>query len=516
MGWRSSAGLATLLAALGSCAAAPRRPTITLTREAGHGLPGLYSGSITAADLDGDRRIDLVLAGHFDTRFDSARHTERDAERLAARVRLYRNTSTRGGPITFELVEERADLRGWRGALVVRGDFDGDRRADLAVQMRLGAPVTTLLNRGGWRFDAIAIAGFSNNATSLGMVAVDVDRDGRDELAFASDGRGSGPGLWYRFDPKTSTWSVGQVGFSHAIDYGGAIAAGDLDGDGFADLAISGNARAPLGALTCTNLMYGHVFRNRARRRGPGVGFDPVPWASIGSFGAKVPAHARGVPSACLGMDNGGLAIADLDRDGRSDLVVAGSMTGLDGAPGANGQQYDVAVLYRRGRSFDVWEHAGPQDRDGTTNGGVGNVDLPNIALGDLDGDRRPELFVQGHRRDFALRWDVDGDGVDKDNPYVFEDLLFQNDGTSFTRVPLDAWLGVWDGALPEGLGFLAGRPRFVAEGGQVIADLNGDGKNDLVFSGALYPFHTNGVNARDLNDARTLVTYVLRNTTRR
>src|SRR5688572_10062059 len=91
-------------------------PKLELARENEHGLPGMYYGSMDAADFDGDGLLDLVLSGNFDTVFDSGRHSDADAPRLSDRVRVYENVSNRGGAIRFRLKEERKDLYGSRGS----------------------------------------------------------------------------------------------------------------------------------------------------------------------------------------------------------------------------------------------------------------------------------------------------------------------------------------------------------------------------------------------------------------
>jgi hypothetical protein len=252
--------------------------------------------------------------------------------------------------------------------------------------------------------------------------------------------------------------------------------------------------------------MYGQANRNL----GGNSGFDTNPLAIVSAFGYKVPEATRHDLSSCHGMDNAQMFISDVDLDGKNDIIIAGSSTGQNGQVGKDGQQYDFAVLFNdgTGTNFTIWENTGIQDAQGrgSTNGGVGNLDFPSIAVGDLNGDNLPDVFIEGHRRDFTVA----------NNPYVYEDIVFLNNGNrTFTQVSLTSFLPTFEASytLPLGLGFISGRTRYVAEGGSLIADFNLDGKQDLLFGGAELPYHTNGVNYRDYNTAASLKTYVFRNT---
>ncbi len=503
--------IAALVLASSTATFAGGAPTLPMTRVDNTGLPGMYGGSWGTADFDGDGDIDLVVIGHFRAMFHSQFNPTGGDDTL----RLYRNITTRGGPVRFELQAELPNDNGNRGANLDVGDFDGDGRRDFAVTMRNGGNVAAYFNRGSGVFERRALD-FASSSFGFGIVATDVDRNGRDDLVFNGDG-GVGAGLWYHWDIATNAWVAHQRNFLHQISYGGTIAAGDLDGDTFPEIVVGGNSSVAFGTHDCgansnptsgARLQYGQSHRNL----GGTSGFAQAAMSVVGAYGYKVPPAVRADIASCHGMDNAQMAIADLDGDGARDVVIAGSSTGQDGPVGLNGQQYDFAVLFNdgSGTNWTIFEHTGPQDPNGSTNGGVGNLDFPSIAIGDFTGDGRRDVFVQGHRRDFTVQT----------NPYVFEDIVFVNNGDrTFTRAALEPYLPSFGASenLPGGgaegsldLDYLRGRPRYVAEGGAVSADFDGDGSDDLLFSGAELPFHTNGSNFFDFNDTATLRTYVL------
>lgn len=461
----------------------------------GHGIPGLYMGGVATADFDEDGRADLVMAGYFETRvFDDQHICVPGLE-----VRVFLSRTKKGGPIRFEQKQRYKDL-GVCAAQVVVGDFDGDGHADFAFEVREGVDTSAYFGRGNGTFKkTILEKNFGNHSMSMGIVATDVDKDGKDDLVFNSNGEAAhykaGEALWYKWTGRR--WKGMQKDFSHRITYGGTIAAGDLDGDGYPEIAIGGNASDPFGEYHCENLLYGQVHKNTKGR------FEKKPMVVIPNFALKAygresidePPNPKRFVDECRGGDNVQYVIADVDRDGHMDILSAGSGGFMGRRPMPGNAHYSFAILRNvdgTGKNFVTWENVGmgPDGKAGhmfgdSTNTGVGNIDFQSMAVGDLNGDGYPEIFLQGHRRD----WEKNPAG------YKFDTLFFVNqaDGTWVWR---DDVLGV---------------PKDFAEGGGVIADFDGDGRNDLFACGATEAFHSNGNNPEDRNTPASIVAHVFR-----
>ncbi|HUQ08090.1 MAG TPA: VCBS repeat-containing protein [Kofleriaceae bacterium] len=230
------------------------------------------------------------------------------------------------------------------GATVVAFDADGDCDDDLAVAT---AATLTLFTRDGTTFTA--------GATFLGaaaLVAFDADRDGDQDLV-----AGAGAGLaMYENDGVGgfTAAAAGTIDDGNAVTAVSALAAGDLDGDGNADLIV-GQAGAPPVVLV------GDASGTGVLALAPAV-FPPV------------------------SLTVRDLAPADVDGDLDLDVVVV-----LDGAPAR-------VYVNRDGRLEDQSFIRLPQPAPAAT----------GAAAGDWDGDCAPDLVLAAAATP-ALRGGSDG-----------------------------------------------------------------------------------------------------------
>jgi|GEM_PF-3009373 len=234
---------------------------------------------------------------------------------------------------------------GWGDALLVliTADVDGDGDADLLVGAGAGAtaevvewPNTLLHRRAPFAETGVPVA--SRPADVRALATGDLDQDGWPELV---GGDSLGEVLIWESGgaPLEGSWTAHAVGEAGPVL---ALALADLDGDGDLEI-VSGHSSPP----------YLLVWRNG------GTGLDG-PWTrtTVGDPGAPI----------------GDIAVADLDRDGRLDLVT-GSGEHLDD-PSPN---HKVTLWRNDGTPFD-----GPWP---FVDAAVLTYSVNAVAVGDLDGD---------------------------------------------------------------------------------------------------------------------------------
>ena len=227
------------------------------------------------------------------------------------------------------------------------GDLDGDGKPDMVVADMYANLLTIFRNTsmpGNISFDPGKE--FSTGQYPAQVIITDLNGDGRSDLAVANSGSFSVSSNIISVFRNTSIGSA--ISFDNRVDLQTginprAIAAGDLDSDGKPELAVANKDNSTVS-----------IFRNNST--GSDILFSPRIDYAAGTTPCDV-------------------AIGDLDGDGKPDLAVANQYTGTisayknTSAPGAvsfNAKIDYGSVLY------------GPR----------------SIAIGDLDGDGKPELAV--------------------------------------------------------------------------------------------------------------------------
>ena len=347
--------------------------------------------SVVIGDLDGDGKPDLVVG-------------------RSGSISVFRNISTNGSITSGSFAPKVDFYSGGSNYSVAIGDLDGDGKPEI-VATTSASTVSVLHNTStSGTINSSSFASLVEYPIGLGSSSVaigDLDGDGKLDLVVTNMGSGNisilhnnsiiGSINSETFKPHVQFAVTGTI---HTFTMPTSVAIGDLDGDGKPDLVV---AEAFSGEIS--------IFRNTSE---PG---------SIGSnsFVANV--------VFALGGNLQSVAIGDLDGDGKPDLAVA------DGVA-------SIAVLYNTATMGSIASTSFAPKIDIATGGNPYSV-----AIGDLDGDGKPDLIAT--------------------NPNLNNLAVFRNTSVSgsITSSSFATKVDYPTGLYPIGL---------------AIGDLDGDGKPDL------------------------------------
>ena len=338
-------------------------------------LKGMLVHATAAADVNGDGWTDLFV-GTFADRPASTYEARGADEPSADRLLL-------GGPRGFH-VDASFPGRLGRTSGAAFADLDGDGSPDLIVARNVrdipnGSAQSEILRNVDGRFARVFTIAAPRGARSIGLL--DYDGDGRTDL-FVTEDRWSGSSsrLYHNDGDFHFTDVTKEVGLPREL-VGMGVGTGDLNGDGAPDLFVGGSNR---------------IFLNDGHgrfREGDSARFR---WKVFGDED-----------------DPAGVAEGDLNRDGRTDLVVGEHY----GSTIDFGKRVPVRLYLNTGNAAD----GSPEFRDVTTEAGLLGLPTksPHVEIADLDADGWPDIVTSA--------------SVDLRTPVVFRNLGRSNGVPTFT-----------------------------------------------------------------------------------
>ena len=383
---------------------------------------------VVLGDIDSDGKLDLVVANNYSNS-----------------VSVLRNTSSIGN-ISFALKKDFATSSGPYSAAI--GDIDSDGKLDIAVTNNVSGTVSLLRNTssiGNISFDSKQ--DISTGEEPVNVVMGDLNKDGKLDLVITNY-------LSNTVSVFKNTSSIGVISFSSKQDYiigsnPHSVAMGDIDGDGYPDLAVT-SFQTKLVSILINNSGSGAIsFISRQ-------GFITDLYPTDFDFG-------------------------DLDGDGKPDIVVS-----------VNDSQ-SVSV-HRNTSSFDKVTFASKQDYS------IG-LSPNDVAIRDIDGDGKPDLVVNYYNAisilkntsnagviSFAAKHDYII-GVNNIINVSFGDI--NGDGKlDMIAIGFNLSAQVYINTSVDGIISFAPKQVFSANlndlNGVNVEDIDGDGKPDIVISGTV------------------------------
>lgn len=405
--------------------AQPGSPTVSFL-EAPEYFAGYEIPSVAVGDINGDGNQDLAVA-------DSISNT--------INILLGNGDGSFASPASYPVGQ-------WPSRIAL-ADVSGDGILDVLVTNITDGTVSVLKGNGDGTFQAHF--DFPVGKSPDVLVVADFNGDQKPDVAVVSRGESSSSVISLLIGNGNGTF---QMGSSYTVEsFVGSASAGDLNGDGKADLVL---VSPPV-----TNAVNGSVT------------------VLLGNEGGTFK------PGASLDMNALAVAIADMDGDGKPDLVIPTRTIDIAPGPGT------IMVLlgngdgtFRNGSSYvaDLW----------------GGSSQASVSAGDFDGDGHIDVAVASTSEDTVAVLMGKGDGTFRSqanygtgrNPLSLVTGDFNGD-TQIDLVTTNTYSSSVSVLLGNGDGTFQARPVFnsgvsafpYSPSTTVAVDFNGDGHEDIVLS---------------------------------
>lgn len=292
----------------------------------------LHPNGLAVADFDDDGKPDLATPNNY------------SKAGLPASVSVLRNAGSIGA-ISFE---SRKDLiTGVLTYAIAAGDLDGDGKPDLVSTSIKDQTVSVFKNTSSVGNITFAPKiDFAAGDNPLCVAIGDMDGDGKPDLVIANN-------LSNSISIYRNTSTLGSLSFASKVDFTTAlnpywVSIGDLDGDGKPDLVVTNEQSSSIS-----------VFRNIS---------------TLGSL-----SFSSRLDYTCgTGNKPKGVAIGDLDGDGKSDVIVVVNNVSSSGAQIFKNSSTPGSVSLSIATSFSH---------------GQSSISY-HVAIGDLNGDGKPDVAV--------------------------------------------------------------------------------------------------------------------------